>query len=205
MRIRLKHADTIISCDEQDRVYRNTDLWMRDGVIEAIGASEAMADETIDASGMLVYPGLVNVHHHLPRQRQIIMPRSGKKAAPPNQNPRHAPVGRSVPGIFSLLVNQSVQYTRERFAGVYCNGYFALIKARISPRITFSDATIPYLLCSIRSIPAIVIPCALSLRPCRMHHTASRRKRGSDRFSIRALHDPVQPIHFELQARVRLR
>lgn len=38
---------------------------MRDGVIEAIGASEAMADETIDASGMLVYPGLVNVHHHL--------------------------------------------------------------------------------------------------------------------------------------------
>ena len=65
MRIRLKHADTIISCDEQDRVYRNTDLWMRDGVIEAIGASETKADETIDASGMLVYPGLVNVHHHL--------------------------------------------------------------------------------------------------------------------------------------------
>ena len=39
------------------------------GVICAIGQNfEKPADETIDASHMLCYPGLVNTHHHLYQQ-----------------------------------------------------------------------------------------------------------------------------------------
>ena len=33
MRTLLKDVDTVISCDGADRVYRNTDIWFRDGVM----------------------------------------------------------------------------------------------------------------------------------------------------------------------------
>ncbi len=37
MRTLLKNVGTVISCDEQDRVYRNTDVWFLDGHIEKLG------------------------------------------------------------------------------------------------------------------------------------------------------------------------
>ena len=40
----LKNVDTVISCDGEDRVYRHTDLWFRDGIIEKIGPLEEKAD-----------------------------------------------------------------------------------------------------------------------------------------------------------------
>ena len=61
----LKHADAIVSCDGADSVYRNCDLWFSDGVIAHIGAWEKTPDRAYDCTGMLVYPGLVNTHHHL--------------------------------------------------------------------------------------------------------------------------------------------
>ena len=65
MRTLLKNVDTIISCDGADRVYRNTDVWFRDGVIEHIGPLDQVADQAFDCSEMLLYPGFVNTHHHL--------------------------------------------------------------------------------------------------------------------------------------------
>ena len=65
----IKNIASLVSCDEQDRVYENVDLYAEDGVICAIGQNfEKPADETIDASHMLCYPGLVNTHHHLYQQ-----------------------------------------------------------------------------------------------------------------------------------------
>lgn len=55
----------------QGRELRNASLFVRDNLIEWIGpASELQptlkdADETIDARGHLVMPGLVNTHHHM--------------------------------------------------------------------------------------------------------------------------------------------
>lgn len=62
----IQNIRTLVSCDDADAVYQDVDLYAEDGVIRAIGASlPQSADETIDASHMLCYPGLVNTHHHL--------------------------------------------------------------------------------------------------------------------------------------------
>lgn len=61
----LRNADCIVSCDAEDHVYQHADLLMEDGVITAIGSVKRQAGEVIDASGCIVYPGLINTHHHL--------------------------------------------------------------------------------------------------------------------------------------------
>ena len=62
----LKNISQLVTCDDNDRLLTNVDLYCEDGFIKAIGPELAVtADETIDASHMLCYPGLVNTHHHL--------------------------------------------------------------------------------------------------------------------------------------------
>ncbi len=62
----VKNIRTLVSCDEQDGVYENVDLYAEDGIIRAIGAAlPHAADTVLDASSMLCYPGLINTHHHL--------------------------------------------------------------------------------------------------------------------------------------------
>ena len=68
-RLMLRNIRCLVSCDDQDRVYCDVDLYAEDGVIRAIGSAlPQQADETIDASHMLCYPGLINTHHHLYQQ-----------------------------------------------------------------------------------------------------------------------------------------
>ena len=68
-RLLIRNIKTLVSCDEQDTVYENVDLYAEDGVIRAIGPNlEKQADDILDASHMLCYPGLVNTHHHLYQQ-----------------------------------------------------------------------------------------------------------------------------------------
>ena len=62
----LKNIAQLVTCDDNDRLLTNVDLCCEDGFIKAIGPDLSVtADETIDASRMLCYPGLVNTHHHL--------------------------------------------------------------------------------------------------------------------------------------------
>jgi cytosine/adenosine deaminase-related metal-dependent hydrolase len=61
----LKNIDTVVSCDFADSVYRNTDLWFENGSIVRIGSWDRTADRVYDCTNMIVYPGLINVHHHL--------------------------------------------------------------------------------------------------------------------------------------------
>ena len=55
----------IVSCDSNDNVYENVNLFCEDGLIKYIGSEKREADKVIDGTGMLCYPGLVNTHHHL--------------------------------------------------------------------------------------------------------------------------------------------
>lgn len=64
-KILIKNIDTLVSCDEKDNVYKNTNILIEDGVIRDISNTEYEDCEIIDAKGMIVYPGLINTHHHL--------------------------------------------------------------------------------------------------------------------------------------------
>jgi len=65
-RLLIKNAGAIISCDEDDRLYRNSDILTSGAAIEAIGEGlSADNAEVIDARGCFVYPGLINTHHHM--------------------------------------------------------------------------------------------------------------------------------------------
>ena len=61
----VKNASAIVTCDEQDTVLENAGILIRDGAVAYIGAESQEADEVLDASGCIVYPGLINTHHHL--------------------------------------------------------------------------------------------------------------------------------------------
>lgn len=64
----VKNADILVTMDEERREIAGGGLFARDGVIEQVGASDALpasADEIIDMTGRIVTPGFVNTHHHL--------------------------------------------------------------------------------------------------------------------------------------------
>lgn len=65
MTMLVKNVKYLVTCDEEDRVLRDVNVFVRDGVIESIGTAEETADEVIDGSHMVMYPGLINTHHHL--------------------------------------------------------------------------------------------------------------------------------------------
>ena len=56
----IRNARYIVSCDDQDTLWEHANLFIRDNAIEYIGPELMHADQTIDASDMVVYPGLVN-------------------------------------------------------------------------------------------------------------------------------------------------
>jgi cytosine/adenosine deaminase-related metal-dependent hydrolase len=65
----VKHIAHLATFDDQGREIADGALLVRDNVIEAVGTSVELsneeADETLDLSGHLVMPGMVNTHHHM--------------------------------------------------------------------------------------------------------------------------------------------
>jgi len=63
----VKNAHVLVTMDDGRREIAGGGLFARDGVIEQVGPSAELpehADRLLDASGLLVLPGLVNTHHH---------------------------------------------------------------------------------------------------------------------------------------------
>jgi 8-oxoguanine deaminase len=64
----LKNADLLVTMDDEHRRFEGGGLYVNDNVIDHVGPSDDLpraADLVVDASGMIVLPGLVNAHHHL--------------------------------------------------------------------------------------------------------------------------------------------
>lgn len=64
----VRNADTLVTMDDAHRRIANGGVYIVDNVIRQVGASDTLpptADQVIDATGMVVLPGLVNTHHHL--------------------------------------------------------------------------------------------------------------------------------------------
>lgn len=65
----IKNVRCIVTCDGHNRVLQNADIYCEDGIIRAIGQGLGKtADEMIDGTHFLCYPGLINTHHHLYQQ-----------------------------------------------------------------------------------------------------------------------------------------
>ena len=66
----VKNVKHLVTCDGDDRLLEGVDVLIRDGVIAGIGQEagtleSGTAEDVIDASDMVMYPGLINTHHHL--------------------------------------------------------------------------------------------------------------------------------------------
>ena len=64
----LKNASMLVTMDDERRTIADGAIFAGGNVIEMVGATPdlpAEADRVIDATGMVVLPGLINTHHHL--------------------------------------------------------------------------------------------------------------------------------------------
>jgi cytosine/adenosine deaminase-related metal-dependent hydrolase len=65
MAILIKNATTVVTMDATLSELAQADIRVENGVITDIGTGLTDAEDTIDATGCIVTPGLVNTHHHL--------------------------------------------------------------------------------------------------------------------------------------------
>ncbi len=61
----IRNADVVVTMDGARRELAGADILIGGGEILAVGATEQLADQIIDARGCVITPGLINTHHHL--------------------------------------------------------------------------------------------------------------------------------------------
>jgi len=64
----LKNADILVTMDAARREIPGGGIFIRDGIIEAVGATPDLpngADEVVSLAGTVALPGMINTHHHM--------------------------------------------------------------------------------------------------------------------------------------------
>lgn len=114
-----RNLDGLVSCDDGDRVYEHCDLFVEDGRISKIGKVEQRADVEIDGRDLIVYPGLINTHHHL---YQILT--------------------RNLPQVQNLELFDWLTKLYEIWAKLNAQGFFAACRAGMGELIKFGCTTV---------------------------------------------------------------
>ena len=71
----IKNAAIIVTMDDARSELKDQSILIRDGIIESIGDDISQpSDETIDATGCVLTPGLINTHHHLYQTLTRVVP-----------------------------------------------------------------------------------------------------------------------------------
>ena len=60
----LRNIGYLVTCNDKQEILRDIDLNVSNGLIKSIGGSREDGIEEIDASDWIVFPGLINTHHH---------------------------------------------------------------------------------------------------------------------------------------------
>ena len=71
------NAEILVTMDNHRREIRGGGLFIRDGFIEQIGLTTELpttADNILDLSGQIVFPGLINTHHHFYQTLTRVVP-----------------------------------------------------------------------------------------------------------------------------------
>ena len=62
----IRNLRAVVTCDDADTVLHGCDIYVADGAIRAMGRDLGLqADEVLDGTHLICYPGLINTHHHL--------------------------------------------------------------------------------------------------------------------------------------------
>lgn len=63
----IRNIASVVTCDDEDRVYSDCDILVENGKIRRIAPNIPVPDgcEVLCGTHMLCYPGLINTHHHL--------------------------------------------------------------------------------------------------------------------------------------------
>ncbi|GAB4470591.1 MAG: 8-oxoguanine deaminase [Anaerolineales bacterium] len=75
----VRNCTVLVTMDDERREIQNGAMLIRDGFIEQVGETNqlsAEADEVLDLSGHIVFPGLVNTHHHFYQTLTRVIPRA---------------------------------------------------------------------------------------------------------------------------------
>jgi len=120
----VRHAALLVTMDEQRREIADGGLFIRDGIIEMAGPTANLpteADEVLDLSGHIVFPGLINTHHHF---YQTLT-----RAVPPAQNAN----------LFNWLKTLYPIWARLTPADIHISTQLALAELALSGCTTASD------------------------------------------------------------------
>lgn len=100
----VKNIRWLVTCNDAGEVLEHASMLVRNGVIVSIDPpGDVKADEVIDASGMILYPGMINAHHHL---YQIF-----SRNLPQVQRMELFPWLKTLYGIWKNLEEESIYYS----------------------------------------------------------------------------------------------
>jgi 8-oxoguanine deaminase len=122
----LKNAQLLVSMDDAESTWRGGGIYVEDNVIRQIGPTAELprsADRVIDASIMLVMPGMVNTHHHFVQTLT-----------------RNLPAAQNA-DLFDWLVTLYPIWGRLTAEAVYVSSKLAMAELMLSGCTTTSDHT----------------------------------------------------------------